>query len=231
MIFDNAGNLYGTTYQGGLGIMLSRLRHGLRVEAFGIRLDGEHPLQFSERRRRKPSLDAGLIFDPSVNLYGATGYGGTGGGGTVFELSPPGDWTTLTVLYSFTSNSGYSCGPTDTLFRDTSGNLYGNTACDVVFGNVWELIYPNWTYKDLHDFTGTNDGGGPAGNVVIDSSGNLYGTAGGGYHDCGGGEPAVSSGRSRRRAVVNCLLHFRGAREKQVPRLLAPLVAPSKITP
>ena len=53
VIFDNAGNLYGTTYVGGL----SSVRHGLRVDApRGRALDGELSLQFSERKRRRLSL-------------------------------------------------------------------------------------------------------------------------------------------------------------------------------
>jgi uncharacterized repeat protein (TIGR03803 family) len=65
---------------------------------------------------------------------------------------------------------------------DAAGNLYGTTLHEgsYGYGNVFELT-PNglgWTSTDLHDFQGgTNDGANPVGGVVLDASGNLYGTA------------------------------------------------------
>jgi uncharacterized repeat protein (TIGR03803 family) len=136
-------------------------------------------------------VGAGLIFDPSGNLYGATINGGTGGGGTVFELTPSNGGWTLKTLYSFTGD--FNCGPEGTLVMDGTGNLYGTTFCDGAnkAGNVFELIPSggNWTYSSLHDFTGGVDGGHPYSNVVFDSAGNLYGTtsAGGTGSACNGG--------------------------------------------
>jgi uncharacterized repeat protein (TIGR03803 family) len=177
VIFDSAGNLYGTTYYGGLDSYgtVFELTKSIGwtescINSFRNGSDGSYPW-------------AGLIFDQSDSkLYGATSDGGTGGGGTVFELTPGANcnWT-LKTLYSFTG--GYQCGPRGTLFMDpSSSNLYGTTYCDgkYGFGNIWELIYPNWTYKDLYDFTGANDGGNPISNVVFDANGNLYGTTYGG---------------------------------------------------
>jgi uncharacterized repeat protein (TIGR03803 family) len=64
---------------------------------------------------------------------------------------------------------------------DTAGNLYGTTYGDGVhgFGSVFKLSPSNggWTYTSLHDFTGGADGGYPVSDVVMDSAGNLYGTA------------------------------------------------------
>jgi uncharacterized repeat protein (TIGR03803 family) len=63
---------------------------------------------------------------------------------------------------------------------DTAGNLYGTTYCEGTnnLGNIFELARHNggWIYTDLHDFGGS-DGGNPISNAVLDSSGNLYGTA------------------------------------------------------
>ena len=43
-----------------------------------------------------------------------------------------------------------------------------------------------WTFTELYEFTGEGDGALPIGGVVLDSSGNLYGTAySGGTHTCG----------------------------------------------
>ena len=91
LIFDAAGNLYGTTAQGGTSnngtvFELTLAPGGIWMEkvlwSFGNGTDGVHPY-------------AGLIFDAAGgNLYGTTFDGGTYGAGTVFELSPSGPgWT------------------------------------------------------------------------------------------------------------------------------------------
>lgn len=132
-----------------------------------------------------------MIFDQLGNLYGGTYDGGAGGGGTVYELSPSGggNWS-LTTLYSFV---GSKWGLVARLMMDSSGNLYGTTQYGGTNGdgNAFKLTNNgggNWTYSDLHDFTYGADGGVPVDSLVMDSSGNLYGTAfGGGSNLCGGG--------------------------------------------
>ena len=103
--------------------------------------------------------------------------GGSGGGGTVFELSPAGGGWTYKLIYSLSGNSG----PVAALSMDTAGNLYGTTENGGIygFGNVFRLSQSNgdWTYTSLHDFTDRADGAYPLSNVVIDTAGNLYGTA------------------------------------------------------
>jgi uncharacterized repeat protein (TIGR03803 family) len=120
---------------------------------------------------------AGLIFDNAGNLYGATSSWGTGRGGVVFKLASSGGTWTYSVLASLTGSDG----PVASLTMDASGNLYGTTFMDGAnqFGSVFKLARSgnNWTYTDLHDFTGGADGGYPGGGVVLDSSGGLYGTA------------------------------------------------------
>ena len=176
VISDNAGNLYGTTVKGGLG------NYGTVYELVpSMGSWTEYVLQsWNENPGSYPF--AGVIFDQSyTNLYGATDNGGTGGGGTVFELTPLGNynWKYEGPLYSFTG-SNY-CGPEWPLVWDGAGDLYGITYCDGThgYGNVFELIPSNggWTYKDLYDFTGGNDGKHPWGTVALDTNGNLYGTA------------------------------------------------------
>jgi len=120
----------------------------------------------------------GLIFDQAGNLYGTTAYEGSGNGGTVFELTPSiGNWI-FNLLYSL---SGGGPGPLTSLTMDGQGNLYGTTKGAGVYeaGNVFKLTFSNgdWTYTDLHDFTGGADGGVPFSQVTLDSRGNLYGTA------------------------------------------------------
>jgi len=179
VIFDNSGNLYGTTYRGGsydYGTVFELMYPGYAQQCTLNNFNGSNGAR----------LVAGLIFDQSGNLYGATlDYGENGG--TVFELtfSAPCTWT-LKTLYNFTGPPGNECGPQGTLAMDGAGNLYGTTYCDGANnkGNVWELTPSNggWTYTDLYDFTGGNDGASPFSNVSVatDGSGTLYGTASGG---------------------------------------------------
>jgi len=183
LVFDNAGNLYGMTTQGGStgnGAVFELSPSGggwteKVIYNFQGGSDGSYPT-------------AGLIFDKSGNLYGTTSNGGTGGGGTVFELIPSGGSWTYNLLYSFTG--GTKCGPWGTLTLDGAGNLYGTAVCDGAnnVGNVFKLTQSGgtWTYGSLYDFTGGNDGRRPFGNVTFDSQGNIYGTASrGGTHDSG----------------------------------------------
>jgi uncharacterized repeat protein (TIGR03803 family) len=176
MIFDKAGNLYGTTYLGGssgYGTVFQLTPSGSGwtekvIYNFQYGNDGGYPY-------------AGLIFDQSGNLYGTTTDGGTGGGGTVFELSPSGGGWTYSVLYSITGALGYQCGPAWALVMDVAGDLYDTTQCDGAnnLGSVFKLTQTDgsWAYTSLHDFTGLNgDGEYPASSVMLDTSGNLYGT-------------------------------------------------------
>ena len=176
LVFDNAGNLYGTTSLGGsygYGTVFQLTPSGGGwtenvIYNFTEGQDGGYPY-------------AGLIFDQAGNLYGATTDAGTGGGGTIFELSPSGGGWTFSVLYSITGLGGYSCGPAWALTRDAAGNLYDTTQCDGAnnLGNVFRLTNTGgtWAYTSLHDFSNnTNDGALPASGVTLDTNGNLYGT-------------------------------------------------------
>ncbi len=177
VIFDKSGNLFGTTVHGGAQgdghVYELKYTQGVgwtenTVYDFQNGSDGAHPV-------------AGLIFDGSGNLYGATSDGGSQGGGTVFELSPSGDSWTYKLLYSFSGPANAGCGPWGNLAMDAAGNLYGTTNCDgaYVFGSVFKLTNTGngWTYSSLHSFSGYSDGAFPFGNLTFDTSGNLYGTA------------------------------------------------------
>lgn len=125
---------------------------------------------------------AGLIFDPSGNLFGAAtdGGDGSGGGGTIFELSPSGNSWTFKVLYGL-AGWGISGAFRDILFDAASGVLYGTSHCDGTYndGTVWELTPSGgtWNYTELYTFTGHDDGLYIFSNLVSDKGGNLYGTA------------------------------------------------------
>jgi uncharacterized repeat protein (TIGR03803 family) len=182
--FDQAGNLDGTTRQGGGTGCLSSVGCGTVfqlaqsdsgwTENILYRFQGGSDGGFPE---------SGVILDPTGNIYGTTSiYGnlpcnGGFGCGVVFELMAMGGNWTFSSLYDFTTGGG---GPVASLIRDAAGNLYGTTLLDGAnrFGNVFELTPTDggWTYTDLYDFTGGNDGGEPMSNIVLDAQGNLYGT-------------------------------------------------------
>ena len=189
LIADTAGNYYGTTPNGGgstncssgCGTVFELSPNGSGwTEKILYRFqgpnDGENP-------------DGGLVMDHAGNLYGNTWQGGPGGGGTVYELSPSGggNWTETTI-YSVPV-AGYAVGR---LFLDSAGNLYNALQGGGGFGlgQIFELMPSNgsWTYVDLYDFVGAPNAANPIGGVVLDSSGNIYGTtAFGGTNTCGGG--------------------------------------------
>ena len=188
LILDSDGNLYGTTtnggsYDGGAVFELSpgplgKWREKL-LHSFGNGKDGYIPF-------------AGLVFDSSGNLYSTTGGRVKGeSSGTVFELSPNSDgkWTER-VLHSFNGNDG--ANPAAGLILVTGGNLYGTTQNGGTYsdGTVFELspgTNGKWTERVLHSFSNNGkDGTNPEGGVIVDSSGNLYGTTrSGGAHGSG----------------------------------------------
>ena len=190
LIFDGAGNLYGTSVAGGAHsygtvFMLTPDGHGVWTETILHSFTGG---------RDGAELYGGLVIDAAGNLYGTSaGEGIRGNQGNVFKLAPPankskGKWV-LTVLHTFKGNDGWS--PEAGLVADGAGNLYGTTSLGGKEGggNVFELSpNPNgsWKEKVLHTFRYEHgDGNDPADSLILDSVGNLYGTTfAGGLNDC-----------------------------------------------
>jgi uncharacterized repeat protein (TIGR03803 family) len=157
VIFDSSGNLYGTTFLGGAN------RDGVVYQLVESAGSWTENVLHNFTGGNDGSLPVGgLVFDASGNLYGAATNAGAGGGGTIFELSPPGTWTTFTPIYSFSFSGSEECvfgiagpGPWAQLTMDSAGNLYGTTCADGThhYGSVFELKPSNggWTYKPLRD--------------------------------------------------------------------------------
>jgi uncharacterized repeat protein (TIGR03803 family) len=124
VIFDSAGNLYGTTAQGGIS-------NTGTVYELSPSLDGTYTEQtiweFPYNCPTGCDPVSGLIIDSAGNLYGTGQSGGTYNSGTVFELSPSAGAWTETVLHNFLGDSGDGLFPKAGLLRDSSGNLYGTT--------------------------------------------------------------------------------------------------------
>ncbi len=171
VILDGAGNLYGTTFLGGIdngGVVFKLTQSGSSwtetvVHTFGGLNDGAY-------------LFGGLIKDQWGNLYGTTAFGPTNeNGGTVYELQPFGGSWTYSILAALPGNEE-TIGPQDAPTMDAAGNLYatsfgGGSGND---GYAFKLTPSggSWIYTDLHDFNG-QDGVNPSG-VVLDAHGNLY---------------------------------------------------------
>ena len=189
VIFDPAGNLYGATYAGGAhddGAVyeLSPSASGWTetiLYSFGA-YGGDGKYSFG-----------GLLRDSAGNLYGATNMGGSFNIGTLFSLAPSnGSWTE-SLLYSFDYIYGDGNPTIGSLIMDASGNLYGTSPGEgglpesqQYFGNIFMMTPSNggWNYINLHTFTCGADGGDPFSTPIMDSNGNLYGTASIGGEGC-----------------------------------------------
>jgi uncharacterized repeat protein (TIGR03803 family) len=177
VIFDKAGNLYGTTVYGGvtgcgyLGIGCGVIFELIPSETSWTEnvlytfcsqpgcTDGYYPSPWS------------LVLSAKGYLYGTTSYGGSAGGGTVFELSPSGGGWTQQVIYQapLPTYDGVNG-----LVLDALGNLYGTAGSGSTY-DVLELT-PNgsgWTANVIFTFPWDIE---PVGNITLDKAGNLYGT-------------------------------------------------------
>jgi len=170
MIFDSAGNLYGTAAGPGEGgvFQLVRSQSGWAEKILAY---------FGQPDTCTGTDLSGLIMDAGGNLYGAT----TGNGLTacVYELSNVGGTWQFTVLHTFNIGNNLQ-GPVGNMVFDHSGNLYGTTMQLGAFGmgNIFKLTHSgsSWIYSDVHDFSDNGDGAFPSGDLTIDGSGNIYGT-------------------------------------------------------
>jgi len=168
VIMDQAGNLYGTTAQGGTGT---------RGTVFKIDTSGNETVLHSFVSR-PDGLDpeAGLVIDSFGNLYGTTEIGGSQGKGTIFKIDTSGNET---VLHSFLCCPPLGKNPVSGLIFDGAGNLYGtaqNGGEHGQNGTVFKLS-PSGTLTVLHDFNAIiGDGSNPRGTLLLDPSGNLFGT-------------------------------------------------------
>lgn len=213
LVLDAAGNLYGTTQQGGAS------NCGTVFELIRTQSGWKHQILYSFRGTRSRVNvipdgclpEAGLVFDRAGNLYGTTAFGGAslefcteGSCGTVFKLTPnsKGGWSE-SVLYNFGGYTGDGQNPQSDLVFDSDGNLYGTTPsggvelriCFYACGTVFRLTPKSdgsWAESVIYQFAGPPDGWDPSSPVVFDANGNLYGvTYEGGAATCYGYQGAV----------------------------------------
>jgi hypothetical protein len=193
LVFDPQGNLYGTATDNSTGFNgevfeLSPVAGGGWSHNVIYALGQGNPTNSSEG----VWPFAGLTIDARGNLYGTSYGGGIADEGLVFMLTPGagGAWT-FSVIYNFQGGADGQLPYSRPVF-DTAGNLYGTTTqgggspvCNVGTlnlgcGTIYELTpAPGGTWKEtvLHAFTGGTDGTDPQAGLILDSIGNLYGTA------------------------------------------------------
>jgi uncharacterized repeat protein (TIGR03803 family) len=198
LVLDSKGAIYGTTYAGGyeggacgsggcgtvFELKTPTQKGGAWVRTtlhrFGAS-DGGGPT-------------AGVIFDGTGNLYGTTVGGGARNSpwGTVFQLAPHsnGRWAER-LLYTFQDDNDGGA-PRGGLVFDSMGNLYGTATGGGTVGNgtVFRLrpgAGGTWAFTAFYEFAVEPDGAYPAGGLIFDGSGSLYGTTqrGGSSQACG----------------------------------------------
>lgn len=176
LAMDKAGNLYGTTVQGGdfaSGTVFQVTPAGVHhvLYSFTGGSDGGEPYK-------------GVTIDAEGNLYGTAVTGGSGcvegGCGVVFKLTnSAGNWK-QTVIHAFNGSDGE--GPGSPVAFDRHGNIYGTTPIGGANGlGVVYQLQPDraggWNFAVIHTFTGGADGaGGSASRLLVTRSGKILGT-------------------------------------------------------
>jgi uncharacterized repeat protein (TIGR03803 family) len=186
VVFDHAGNIYGTTVEGGLYTLNCEFSDDWCGTVFELSPSNGGwtetvPYFFDPSGSAGQSPEAGLAIDAAGNLYGTALVGGVNDGGTVYELSPSGSGWVMNTLYSLPGGSDGGTFPQSTPIFDPSGNLYATTQFGGPNGGgtVFELSPSGggWNYTLVDGLVGHVQQNGPLTGVTRDSAGNLYGTA------------------------------------------------------
>jgi uncharacterized repeat protein (TIGR03803 family) len=178
LVWDTAGNIYGTTREGGTAGNGTVFELNVRNKSYSVIYnflgypDGDTPQN-------------GVVVDNIGNVFGTSSGGGPNNSGSVFKLTYiPGVGWTETILHSF---QGCDEFPWAGLTMDSSGNLYGATVVGCAGGGTVFELSPSgdtWTYKVIYSIPGGSGQAGPHASLTMDAAGNLYGTteAAGKYH-------------------------------------------------
>jgi uncharacterized repeat protein (TIGR03803 family) len=238
VVFDQDGNLFGTTQFGGNEQMCGGGCGTIFELSPPAQAGGEwtHTVLYTFQGGVDGQYPSQVLFGSNGALYGTTTSGGanpgapchtnrriTYGCGTVFELTPPaqkgGSWT-KTVIYTFPGFLHDGTVPGSEITFDSQGNLYGVANGGTGgYGTVWQLAPPSgsgaWKETILHNFTGGSDGGYPGGTVTVGANGVLYGT--GSYSGLANASgvvfqltPPAGSGGSWTETVLHTFPAFKG---------------------
>jgi uncharacterized repeat protein (TIGR03803 family) len=171
---DTAGNLYGTTTEGGAGNCVSENRTVGCGSVFKLQGDTVTLLHSFSKGAGGYLPQSNAVLDSAGNLYGTTLYDGdgvAGGKGIVYELQADGNEV---VLHTF-RGSPDGQAPYGELTRAPDGALFGTTRLGGNGQGTVFKISPAGKESILHSFSG-GDGANPYGGVIRDRAGNLYGT-------------------------------------------------------
>ncbi len=164
LIFGPDGNLYGTTntsgavYSGAV-YKISPAGNFTVLHFFNGGTDGGTSM-------------GGLLLATDGNFYGTTSTNGSGNQGTIYQITPAGNFS---VLHTLTGAEGSS--PYGSLIQANDGNLYGTTKDGGTFGSgsVFKITLSG-NFTSLYSFAGGTDGASPRAGVIQAKDGNLYGT-------------------------------------------------------
>jgi uncharacterized repeat protein (TIGR03803 family) len=203
------GNLYGTTYEGGLsnaGAIFQMTPAGVltTLHPFTGGADGGNPY-------------APLVQGTDGNFYGtASTGGGKNGYGTVFQITPAGGFTTL---HTFTSSGHSGMFPTAGLVQGADGQFYGATSSGGTndSGTIFK-ISAGGDFQALYSFTGDSDGADPSATLTAGNDGNFYGVC----QSANSGNYAGTMFRITPSGVLTTLYTFDGTNDGGAP--IAPLI-------
>jgi len=182
LVFDAAGNLYGTTVYGGTTGCASGFGCGVVFKLTPANKGWKEATLYRFTGAGDGAYPMGsVLFDTAGNIFSTGSAGGSSGKGVVFEMTLSGQKWIEAVLYNFSGGSDGG-SPFATLISDNRGNFYGTTTQggDGYQSGVLYQLSPSgggWTEKVLHIFTHVgNDGQSPAAPVLLGAKGQLYGT-------------------------------------------------------
>lgn len=188
-IWDTKGNLWGTTFEGGIGRPACVNFSGGCGVIFAMTPNGDGTWTYHVVHRFASSPtdgqfpNGGLVIDSLGNFYGITGGGGLYGNGTIFQFSYNHGRLQGRYIYNFPSCM-QGCYPQGTLARDSAGNLYGmsqggtNSCGGLSCGVVYRLAPQSngtWKYSVLVNLTETTGGVLPFYSLTLDGKGHMFG--------------------------------------------------------
>jgi uncharacterized repeat protein (TIGR03803 family) len=172
VVMDTGGNLFGTAALGGAGgngavFELAKGKSTVTALASFPMGNGSDP-------------NSGLTRDGNGNLFGITQSGGPLDEGTIFEIVSGS--STVTTLASVSGGGTNGLDPSGPLAVDSSGNVYGTMSSGGAnsAGTVFEIAKGIGSITTLGSFNAATTGSDPSTGLVIDGSGNLFGTTSGG---------------------------------------------------
>ncbi len=181
LLLDDSGNLYGTTGAGGQPPIVSfgSIDDGAGT-IFRIKTDGTgyqllRAFPSGTRYAASASPSGPLVTDGSGNLYGVTYGGGSSNSGTVYRIGMNG--SDFLILHSFSGGSIDGKYPVGRLALDRLGNLFGMTQGDSagVPATIFTVGTDGTGFQLLHTFGDPNEGLSPAGSLILDGPGTLFG--------------------------------------------------------